>query len=204
VTREWRLPVVLITSLLSGCALTPLGESDYRCPLPDGAGRCQPVRETYARDSAAALAADPTPPAADRPAGSNPRLGFNNQNGDHWWNFLTPRDPPPPPDPPLPAAVPALVPLATLPPPTPPTPDALLTPARVLRIWVAPFQDGNGDLHAPGLVYTEVVPRRWAIGLDAPPATVALTPLQVEPPREAAASEERSVAGRLGRGQPGR
>lgn len=38
------------------------------------------------------------------------------------------------------------------------------TAARVMRIWVAPYEDARGDLHAPGFVYTEIEPRRWAYG----------------------------------------
>lgn len=38
------------------------------------------------------------------------------------------------------------------------------TAARVMRIWVAPYEDAKGDLHAPGFVYTEIEPRRWAYG----------------------------------------
>ena len=38
------------------------------------------------------------------------------------------------------------------------------TPAEVMRIWVAPWEDTNGNLHVTGLVYTEVEKRRWTIG----------------------------------------
>lgn len=40
----------------------------------------------------------------------------------------------------------------------------LRTPARVMRIWVASFEDSHGDLHMPGLVFTEIQPRRWQVG----------------------------------------
>lgn len=53
-------------------------------------------------------------------------------------------------------------------------PDALINPiqqpmpvlmqAKVLRGWYGPLLDSNGDLHMPGLVYTEVTPRRWNLG----------------------------------------
>jgi conjugal transfer pilus assembly protein TraV len=38
--------------------------------------------------------------------------------------------------------------------------------SHVMRIWVAPFEDKTGDLHAPGVVYTEIEGRRWTIGED--------------------------------------
>lgn len=43
----------------------------------------------------------------------------------------------------------------------PSEPVPVRTPAQIMRIWVAPFVDTNGDLAAPGFVYTEIEPRRW-------------------------------------------
>ncbi|WP_443743206.1 type IV conjugative transfer system lipoprotein TraV [Sutterella sp.] len=43
--------------------------------------------------------------------------------------------------------------------PTEPVP--VRTPSQVMRIWIAPYVDTNGDLVAPGYVYTEIEPRRW-------------------------------------------
>lgn len=40
----------------------------------------------------------------------------------------------------------------------------LRTPAQVMRIYVRPWESKDGDLHVPGYVYTEIVPRRWQIG----------------------------------------
>lgn len=39
------------------------------------------------------------------------------------------------------------------------------TPAVVMRVWIAPYQDTKGDLHMPGLVFSEVEPRKWQVGL---------------------------------------
>ena len=43
--------------------------------------------------------------------------------------------------------------------PTRPVP--VRTPAQIMRIWVGPYVDSNGDLVAPGIVYTEIEPRKW-------------------------------------------
>lgn len=43
----------------------------------------------------------------------------------------------------------------------PSEPVPIRTPSQVMRIWVAPYVDTNGDLVAPGFVYTEIEPRRW-------------------------------------------
>jgi hypothetical protein len=54
-------------------------------------------------------------------------------------------------------------------------------PAKVMRIWIAPWEDSRGDLHAPGYLYTEIEPRRWTIGGPAEPERVTLIrPLQIE------------------------
>ena len=43
----------------------------------------------------------------------------------------------------------------------PSEPVPIRTPSQVMRIWVAPYVDTNGDLVAPGFVSTEIEPRRW-------------------------------------------
>jgi len=46
--------------------------------------------------------------------------------------------------------------------------EAMRMPARVMRIYVSPWTDEAGDLHMPGYVFTEIVGRRWTIGVQAP------------------------------------
>ena len=63
----------------------------------------------------------------------------------------------------------------------PEDPLARRLPAKVMRIWIAPWEDSRGDLHAPGYLYTEIEPRRWTIGGPAEPERVTLIrPLQIE------------------------
>jgi conjugal transfer pilus assembly protein TraV len=38
------------------------------------------------------------------------------------------------------------------------------TPAVVMRVWVAPYEDKHGDLHLAGLIFTEIERRTWEIG----------------------------------------
>lgn len=40
------------------------------------------------------------------------------------------------------------------------------SPAVVMRVWIAPWQDESGDLMMPGYVMTEIEARRWQIGHD--------------------------------------
>jgi len=47
----------------------------------------------------------------------------------------------------------------------PDRPIPIRTPAQVMRIWIASWEDTtSGALMAPGYVYTEVEPRKWVIG----------------------------------------
>jgi hypothetical protein len=60
-------------------------------------------------------------------------------------------------------------------------PLALRMPAQVMRIWIAPWEDSRGDLHAPGYVYTEIEPRRWTLGAPAErDRETLIRPLQIE------------------------
>ena len=73
-------------------------------------------------------------------------------------------------------------------------PTPIRTPAQVMRIWIAPWEDSEGDLMVSNYVYTELEPRRWMIGKSAPTLSPSLIPLQVEqrPPEK---SPEREPAG---------
>jgi conjugal transfer pilus assembly protein TraV len=58
-------------------------------------------------------------------------------------------------------------------------PTPLRTPAQVMRIWIAPWEDADGDLNVSGYVYTELEPRRWMIGKPTPALAPTIAPLQV-------------------------
>ena len=59
-------------------------------------------------------------------------------------------------------------------------PTPIRTPSRVMRVWIAPWEDAEGDLMVSNYVYTELEPRRWMIGKGAPTVSPSLIPLQVE------------------------
>lgn len=42
-------------------------------------------------------------------------------------------------------------------------PLSMRAPAQVMRIWIAPLEDKQGDLMVSGYIYTEIEPRRWGI-----------------------------------------
>jgi len=64
----------------------------------------------------------------------------------------------------------------------------LRSPARVMRIWFAPWEDSAGDLHMAGHLFTEIEPRRWTVGQKAPEQSLSLQlmePLSSPPPAKA-------------------
>jgi conjugal transfer pilus assembly protein TraV len=74
-------------------------------------------------------------------------------------------------------------------------PTPIRTPAQVMRIWIAPWEDSDGDLMVSNYVYTELEPRRWMIGKSAPTLSPSLIPLQVEqrPPEKPLEREREQV-----------
>lgn len=75
-------------------------------------------------------------------------------------------------------------------------PMPVLEPARVVRIWVAPWIDTKGDLHMPGYLFSEITPRRWSFREAEVGNTRVLTPMQVERdvPREATPTTGKAAA----------
>ncbi len=56
-------------------------------------------------------------------------------------------------------------------------PIPIRTAAKVMRIWTAPWEDQEGDLHADGFVYTEIENRKWNLGERFVSPSSTLTPL---------------------------
>ena len=86
-------------------------------------------------------------------------------------------------------------------------PTPIRTPSQVMRIWIAPWEDAEGDLMVSNYVYTELEPRRWMIGKAASTASSSLIPLQVEqrPPEKRSSvdtTDDESPVNRLGKQLP--
>ncbi len=73
-------------------------------------------------------------------------------------------------------------------------PSAVRTPPKVLRIWIAPWEDSDGDLQAPSYVFTELEPRRWIIGNPGGSSYPTLKPLQVAARKPSLANSAESLA----------
>lgn len=159
--------LLLGLALLAGCSTFRPGNSEYACPgLPDGV-RCQSAREVYDMTSQGGAAGSID--AASERLSASP-VASQSQQGTALNSH------------------PAV--------PTARRTAPLRTPARVMRIWIAPWEDEQGDLNLPGYVFTEIEPRRWEVGVRAPPHPApVLRPLQTqgEPP-EAKANGQRQGA----------
>lgn len=70
------------------------------------------------------------------------------------------------------------------------------TPAKVMRIWIAPWEDDQGDLHMTGKVFTEIAPRRWAVG--DPQSTHRTKTMQLIAPPKATLSAPTTASGDAG------
>lgn len=165
VTRIGALAMSVAT--LAGCGALNIGKSDFSCPgMPDGV-QCMSTRDVYAATD------DGQVPASMRGGDGNYRPG-QSEGG-----------PPIGPSGGIPDPLRDPV-NAYVAPRLPDKPVPVRTPAQVMRIWVAPWEDTNGDLNVSGYLYTEIEPRRWVLGDPAPSSNPVLSPLTVRPTRKVA------------------
>lgn len=144
--------------VLSGCSSFNIGSDEYGCPgMPSGV-QCMSARDVYSATNDGNVPRPMKPEEvkakaeADGGGSSDVSVSSSNSGDSVIDNYVAPRLP----DRPIP----------------------IRTPAQVMRIWVAPWEDTNGDLIVTGYVYTEIEPRRWVIGGGAPQSEPVLRPLQ--------------------------
>jgi conjugal transfer pilus assembly protein TraV len=65
-------------------------------------------------------------------------------------------------------------------------PVPIRTQAKVMRIWMASWEDDDGDLHADGYLYTEIESRRWNLGERFRSPGTAISPLSIATPSKGA------------------
>lgn len=170
-----------MAGLLSGCAgLSGLdGSSKFQCAAPAGVP-CQSVTGVHANERAGNLPAQrqsqrPEGEATGQAASSQSSQGHQNQQGELWDSPANPprkpaarswqqtrRDdggqPQPQPQPQAQAqsvssaTAPAIQPLG-----------AIRSDPTVIRIWVAPWEDVDGDLNDQTYVYLQIDAGRWLI-----------------------------------------
>jgi len=160
----WRIIyLALVLALSSGC----LYSRDFSCEgHPDGVN-CMSAREVYKRtDYKEAL----TPQDMDNPKGKKRESQDRQPHGPAVNNPGNPGNPGPDP---TTAAVQGLYYEGPIP---------LRTSARVMRIWLAPWESTDGALHLPSYIYAEVEERKWSVGEVKMDVAPHITPLQVEAP----------------------
>lgn len=159
----WSRRLVLLSmAVLTGCSsLTNIGESEYSCPGTPSGVKCMSTRDVYNETNDGHVPRPMNPDQAHGHAGSaafgsdvsNAQIA-RQQEQQFINNYVAPYLP----DKPVP----------------------IRTPAEVMRIWIAPWEDQSGDLIATGYVFTEIEARRWVVGEEPAPASPTLRPLQVQ------------------------
>jgi conjugal transfer pilus assembly protein TraV len=151
-----------LLSILSGCSSFNVGSSEYACPgMPNGF-QCMSARDVYAETNNGEV---PRPMSES----VNDHEEHDHEEHDHEEHkhssarssgdsvidtYVAPR--------------------------LPNKPIPIRTPAQVMRIWVAPWEDTNGDLIVTGYIYTEIEPRRWVVGESQSESEPAFKPLQAK------------------------
>lgn len=60
-------------------------------------------------------------------------------------------------------------------------PEPIVSQARVLRVWIAPWIDKNKDLHWPGLMFTRIQQSEWNFGESEFNGVEPVVPHQIRP-----------------------
>ncbi|MBF0609498.1 MAG: type IV conjugative transfer system lipoprotein TraV [Magnetococcales bacterium] len=137
--------------LLAGCGSLGIGKDEFSCPGGStDAARCMSTREVYA----ATDRSDHVPPPAPV-----------QQKGEE----KKPESVPPANQ--VPASRDALPVLAAN------LPIPVRSQAKIMRILIFPWEDNDGDLHGGEYVFTEIVGRRWNLGVTKGGASGLFSPL---------------------------
>lgn len=83
-------------------------------------------------------------------------------------------------------------------------PTPVRTPAQVMRVWIAPWEDNRGVLHVGGYHFMEVIARRWTLAgpVSTEPARVfSINEPIAESPEDAGASAVAGLEAGLPAGQ---
>lgn len=158
-----RRAAVFSITLLTGCtSFVNIGESDYSCPGIPGGVQCMSTRDAYEATNDGHV---PRAMSSDKAQAEGTHShGFVSSNLSNQQTvqqqeqqFINKYIAPYLPDKPIP----------------------IRTPAEVMRIWVAPWEDERGDLIATGYIFTEIEARRWVVGEEPAASAPTLRPLQV-------------------------
>jgi len=85
---------------------------------------------------------------------------------------------------------------------SPQLPLPVLEPAKVMRIWIAPWEDSKKDLHWPSYLFTEIQPRKWSFGKAEFTGSRPVIPHLMLMPSAQPALPDRPESGQVGAFQP--
>jgi conjugal transfer pilus assembly protein TraV len=171
-TRHPCFVLVLATSLLGACSILNIGKNSYSCSgIPEGV-RCMSTRQVY-EQTHNGQRPEPVHERTDKRVSTASQAQANKMSVTIQTASALDR---------LPTQAYASVLRHPLP---------LRTPSQVMRIWVAPWIDEQGDLITPSYLYTEIEPRRWTIGLSEVNAQPVLRPLASPQPTPSPYSDEK-------------
>ena len=168
------------SAVLSGCTNLGFGNPEYACSgLPEktdqGGVKCMSARQVYE--------------STERPGPVDIYTKPDEQKKKHWWSSEPEEEEGEGQVNSLGAPAADLSannahPLGASPISSDPVP--IRSRAKILRIWIGPWESTAGDLNASGLVFTELEGRRWSIGAQESAAGPALQLLstRVQAPEE--------------------
>ncbi|MFX4226363.1 MAG: type IV conjugative transfer system lipoprotein TraV [Porticoccaceae bacterium] len=157
-----------VLTLLSGCGFT-MGQPEFSCSGLPEKGICMNAWDTYAATNDRDSLEGYVPVNMEKTEQAGAKVTASQGNSEQ--KVVT-------------ASASPVMTQKQVPVPLPPgitTP--VRSPAKVMRIWFAPYED-EGALIAPSYVFSEVQQRRWMLGLDEPSESKNITPLKVLSPEK--------------------
>ena len=192
------LPLLSIAFLLAGCAsaLNTADHDEFACPGMPAGVMCKSPVQVYRATNGATHDRDSITPEPPAKSGNSAALDALN-DGSGLVSIQTEKvargKQPTQPLPPHLLIAQAASPNLPLP---------VLEPARVMRIWIAPWEDGKKDLHWPSYLFTEIQPRKWSFGQSEFTGSRPVIPHLLAMPGAQPAVPERTESGRAGAVQP--
>ena len=152
--------LALSTLFIQGCASLGMGESEFSCPGKPNGVNCKSTREMYElthNGNVPSQMGDGTVSQHQQSSEVTDETKIHVITD----NYIAPS-----------------MPVGSVP---------IRTPAKVMRILIAPFEDTDKDLHVSSYIYTEVESRKWLYDTDYSVSNTNIRPLQsipVEKPKK--------------------
>jgi conjugal transfer pilus assembly protein TraV len=186
--------VVLLVIVGAAAACSAIGEKDFSCPGRPPGVRCMSTTEVYG----ATNNTDYVEPTSEEALGDDPTSYKRGVTGPFERRVEGRASGAVPPTDYRPAD--AGVVRTEVVAPEVERPIPIRTPARVMRVWIAPWEDLRGVLHAGGYAFIEIESRRWTFGETATAEPVRFFSLQsiATEAKETVGKDQRAPAARAG------